>query len=111
MLAALPDALPADHPSRVELTEAIGELTGILARRQRRRFQPIVPGGASFGVHSALTVVMALAVLLLGVEALGLYHPEPLDSDYGWPLAFYGSLLLVFAGFAARAWRRFRRST
>jgi hypothetical protein len=81
-------------------------------RREARQFKPILPGGMSFGVHSALTGVMALAVLLLGVEAIGLYHPDPPDTDYGWPiLAFYGSLMLIFAGFAARASRRSRRST
>jgi hypothetical protein len=60
--------------------------------------------GTSFG---ALTVVMALAVLILGLEVIGLYHPDPPNPQFGWPvLAFYAGLMLLFAGLAFRAWRR-----
>jgi hypothetical protein len=101
------DALPADHPSRPTLTTHVEELVDTLVRREARQFEPILPAGMSFGVHSALAVVMALALLLLGVEAIGLYHPDPPSTEYGWPiLTFYGSLMVVFAGFAFRAWRR-----
>jgi hypothetical protein len=108
----LRDAFPEDSPTREQLTAHAEKLAGVLMRREARQFEPIIPAGTSFGVHSALTVVMALALLLLGVEAVGLYHPDPPDTDYGWPiLAFYGSLMVVFAGCAARAWRRSRRPT
>lgn len=50
---------------------------------------------------------MVLAVLILGLEETGLYHPDPPNPDYGWPvLAFYAGLMLIFAGLAFRAWRR-----
>jgi hypothetical protein len=63
--------------------------------------------GTSFGVHAALTVVMALAVLILGMEVIGLYRPDPPNPQYGWPvLACYAGLMLIFAGLAFRAWRR-----
>ena len=51
-----------------------------------------LPVGTSFGVHAALTVVMALAVLILGLEVIGLYRPDPPTPQYGWPmLAFYAA--------------------
>jgi hypothetical protein len=63
--------------------------------------------GTSFGVHATLTVVMVLAVLILGLEETGLYHPDPPNPQYGWPvLAFDAGLMFVFAGLAFRAWRR-----
>jgi hypothetical protein len=105
----LRDAFPEDSPTREKLATHADNLAGALMRREARQFEPIIPTGTSFGVHVALTVVMALAVLLLGAEATGLYHPDPADREYGWPiLTFYGALMVVFAGFAFRAWRRSR---
>jgi hypothetical protein len=101
------DALPADHPSRAALTPHIEKLIGTLARREAGHYEPIIPVGTSLGVHTALTAVMAVAVLILGLEATGLYQPDPPNNRYGWPiLAFYGGLMLLFAWFAFRAWRR-----
>jgi hypothetical protein len=101
------DALPEGHPSRATLTTHVEELIDTLVRREARQFEPIIPVGTSFGVHTALTVVMALAVLILGLEVIGLYHPDPPNPQYGWPvLAFYAGLMLIFAGLAFRAWRR-----
>jgi hypothetical protein len=101
------DALPDGHPSRATLTTNVEELIDTLVRREARQFEPIIPVGTSFGVHTALTVVMALAVLILGLEVIGLYHPDPPNPQFGWPvLAFYAGLMLVFAGLAFRAWRR-----
>jgi hypothetical protein len=89
------------------LTTHVEELIDTLVRREARQFEPIIPVGTSFGVHTALTVVMALAVLILGLEAIGLYHPDPPNPQYGWPVpAFYAGLMLLFAGLAFRAWRR-----
>jgi hypothetical protein len=107
LLAALPDALPADHPSRVELTDAIGELTETLARRQRGQFRPIVPGGASFGANVAVTVVALLGVVIMALEATELYEPQPgarQDELYG--LIFYAALAVWCAWAAIRARRR-----
>ena len=101
------DARPDGHPSRATLTTHVEELIDTLVRREARQFEPIVPVGTSFGVHAALTVVMALAVLILGLEVIGLYHPGPPNPQYGWPvLGFYAGLMLIFAGLAFRAWRR-----
>ena len=101
------DALPDGHPSRVTLTTHVEELIDTLVRREARQFEPIIPAGTSFGVHSALTVVMALAVLILRIEVIGLYHPDPPNPEYGWPvLAFYAGLMLIFAGLAFRTCRR-----
>jgi hypothetical protein len=102
------EALPEDHPSRATLTTHVEELIDTLVRREARQFEPLIPVGTSFGVHAALTVVMVLAVLILGLEEPGLYHPDPPNPpQYGWPvLAFYAGLMFVFAGLAFRAWRR-----
>lgn len=108
----LRESFPEDSPTREALTAHAEKLAGALMRRESRQFKPILPGGMSFGVHSALTGVMAFAVLFVVLEATGLYHSDPAETEWGWPiLAFYGSLMLMFAGFAARAWRRSRRST
>jgi hypothetical protein len=109
LLADLPDALPPDHPSRVELTGAIGEQTKTLARRRRGQLQAMVPGGVSFGVNVALAVVLAGAVTIGVLEATGLSHSEPLTREEWWQaLAFYAALMVGFAGLALRAWRRAR---
>jgi hypothetical protein len=101
------DALLEGHPSRATLTTQVDELIDTLVRREARQLEPIVPVGTSFGVHAALTVVMVLAVLILGLEETGLYHPDRPNPQYGWPvLAFYAGLMLMFAGLAFRAWRR-----
>jgi hypothetical protein len=101
------DALPEGHPSRAALTAHVEELIDTLVRREARQFEPLIPAGTSFGVHAALTVVMVLAVLILGLEETGLYRPDRPNPDYGWPvLAFYAGLMLIFAGLAFRAWRR-----
>jgi hypothetical protein len=103
------DALPDGHPSRATLTTHVEQLIDTLVRREARQFEPIIPVGTSFGVHTALTVVMALAVLILGLEVTGLYHPDPLNPQYGSAaLAFYAGLMLLFGGLASRAWRRAR---
>jgi hypothetical protein len=101
------DALPDGHPSRATLTTHVEQLIDTLVRREARQFEPITPVGTSFGVHAALTVVMALAVLILGLEVTELYRPDPPNPQYGWPvLACYAGLMSVFAGPAFRAWRR-----
>jgi hypothetical protein len=101
------DALPDGHPSRATLTTYVEELIDTLVRREARQFESIIPVGTSFGVHVALTVVMALAVLMLGLEVIGLDYPDPPNPQFGWPvLAFYAGLMLLFAGLAFRAWRR-----
>jgi hypothetical protein len=80
------DALPEGHPSRATLTTHIEELIDTLVRREARQFEPIIPVGTSFGVHAALTVVMVLAVLILGLEEPGLYHPDPPNwTSPRWP--------------------------
>jgi hypothetical protein len=77
------DALPEGHPSRAALTAPVEELNDTLVRREARQFEPLIPAGTSFGVHAALTVVMVLAVLILGLEVTGLYYPDPPNPDYG----------------------------
>jgi hypothetical protein len=92
------DALPDGHPSRATLTTHVEELIDTLVRREARQFEPIIP------------VVMVLAVLILGMEVIGLYRPEPPTPQYGWPvLAFYAGLMLMFAGLAFRARRAHSR--
>jgi hypothetical protein len=101
------DALPDGHPSQATLTTHVKQLIDTLVRREARQFEPIMQVGTSFGVHVALTVVMALAVLILGLEVTKLYRPDPPNPQYGWPmLAFYAGLMFVFAGLTFRAWRR-----
>ena len=40
--------LPAEHPNRAALEAKNGELVGVLARRQQRRYGPFTPAGVSF---------------------------------------------------------------
>jgi hypothetical protein len=101
--------LPDDHPGRATLSAHIEKRIDTLVRREAGQYEPIIPVGTSFGVHTALTVMMAVAVLILGLEAVGLYHPAPDPAAHGFTgpvLGFYAALMLVFAGFAFRAWRR-----
>ena len=101
------DALPDGHPSRATLTTHVEELIDTSSGVKPGRSNPSSLWGTSFGVHAALTVVMALAVLILGIEVIGLYRPDPPNPQYGWPvLACYAGLMIVFAGLAFRAWRR-----
>ena len=48
------DRLPADCPNRAELEVKNGELVGVLARRQRRRYGPFTQAGFSLGVLAGL---------------------------------------------------------
>jgi hypothetical protein len=58
-------------------------LVDTLVRREARQFELLIPVGTSFGVHAAPTVVMVLAVFILGLEVTGLYHPDPPNPQYG----------------------------
>ena len=59
--------LPADCPNRAELEAKNGELVGVLARRQRRRYGPFTQAGFSLGVLAGLA---GLAVAFAGFSAL-----------------------------------------
>ena len=59
--------LPADCPNRAELEVKNGELVGVLARRQRRRYGPFTQAGFSLGVLAGLA---GLAVAFAGFSTL-----------------------------------------
>ena len=59
--------LPAEHPNRAALEAKNGELVGVLARRQQRRYGPFTPAGVSFGVCTGVAIV---ALLFAGFSAL-----------------------------------------
>jgi hypothetical protein len=108
------DSLPADHPSRATLTAHIEELVGTLVRRQRRRFEPITPAGASFGANVVGTLLMLLVVFAWALQMAGVWVPDPdpeptARADQWIAMAFYVFLALCFAGFAFKAWRRQQR--
>jgi hypothetical protein len=103
----LRDAFPEDSPTREKLTGHAEKLAGALMRREARQFEPIVPAGVSLGVHAAVTGILALAVTFSVLEVTGLHHAEPMTrEEWGPALATYGGLMLLFAWFAFRAWRR-----
>jgi hypothetical protein len=106
--------LPADCSNRAELEVKNGELVGVLARRQRRRYGPFTQAGFSLGVLAGLA---GLAVAFAGFSALlaagvlpSKAASDPQTSeDYWFSVAFF----LFFAGlcgsFAACSARRQRR--
>jgi hypothetical protein len=59
--------LPAEHPNRAALEAKNGELVGVLARRQQRRYGPLTPAGVSFGVCAGVAIV---ALVFAGFSAL-----------------------------------------
>jgi hypothetical protein len=59
--------LPAEHPNRAALEAKNGELVGVLARRQQRRYGPFTPAGVSFGVCAGVVIV---ALVFAGFSAL-----------------------------------------
>jgi hypothetical protein len=59
--------LSADCPNRAELEAKNGELVGVLARRQQRRYGPFTQAGFSLG---ALAGVAALGLAFAGFSAL-----------------------------------------
>jgi len=98
--------LPADDPSRATLTSHNAVLIGTLVRREGRQFQPITSAGSSFGINAALAVLALVSAVLMGVEAAGLYQPQPLERDDIWlGLGFYLAVAVVCARFALRAHR------
>jgi hypothetical protein len=104
------DALPPNHPSRSALMHHTRQLVDTLVQREARQFEPIIPAGASFGACLAFVVMTALATALLGLEAAGLYHPDPRPPQYTWAvMGFYASVMLFFSSLAFRAWRRSRQ--
>ena len=59
--------LSADCPNRAELEAKNGELVGVLARRQQRRYGPFTQAGFSLGILAGLA---GLAVAFAGFSAL-----------------------------------------
>jgi hypothetical protein len=106
--------LPADCPNRAELEVKNGELVGVLARRQRRRYGPFTQAGFSLGVLAGLAgLAVAFAgfsmLLAAGVLPSKAASDPPTSEDYWFSVVFF----LFFAGlcgsFAAWSARRQRR--
>jgi hypothetical protein len=105
------DRLPANSPNRAELEAKNGELVGVLARRQQRRYGPVTQAGVSLG---ALTGVAAVALAFAGIGALmavgaipsgsASNPPEPADGWAG--MAFFLFLAAGCGLFAVRVGRR-----
>jgi hypothetical protein len=102
--------LPADCPNRAELGTKNGELVGVLARRQRRRYGPFTQAGFSLGVLAGLA---GLAVAFAGFSALlatgvlpSKAASDPSTSgDYWFSVGFFlffAGVLAVFAVWSAR---------
>ena len=72
--------LPAEHPNRAALEAKNGELVGVLARRQQRRYGPFTPAGVSFGVFTGVAIV---ALVFAGFSALLAAGVDPLDRGLG----------------------------
>jgi hypothetical protein len=102
--------LPADCPNRAVLETKNGELVGVLARRQRRRYGPFTQAGFSLGVLAGLA---GLAVAFAGFSALlatGVLPSKaasdpPTSGDYWFSVGFFlffAGVLAVFAVWSAR---------
>ena len=102
--------LPADCPNRAELETKNGELVGVLARRQRRRYGPFTQAGFSLGVLAGLA---GLAVAFAGFSALlatgtlpaKAASDPPTSGDYWLSVGFFlffAGVLAVFAVWSAR---------
>ena len=74
------DRLPAEHPNRAALEAKNGELVGVLACRQQRRYGPFTPAGVSFGVCTGVAIV---ALVFAGFSALLAARGYPLDPGLG----------------------------
>jgi hypothetical protein len=102
--------LPTGHPSRATLEANIGELVDTLARRQRRRFEPITRAGVWFGVNITLALLMVLMICGTVLRLAGRWELEPLTrQDHQSNLVYYMAFAVCFAGFAVKAWWQKRR--
>jgi len=102
--------LPADCPNRAELETKNGELVGVLARRQRRRYGPFTQAGFSLGVLAGLAGLAVAfagfsALLATGVLPSKVASDPPTSGDYWFSVGFFlffAGVLAVFAVWSAR---------
>jgi hypothetical protein len=95
--------LPAEHPNRAALEAKNGELVGVLARRQQRRYGPFTSAGVSLGVCAGVAI---LALVFAGFSALlaarvipsTAASDPPTTGDHQWAAAVV--FLVMAAGFA-----------
>ena len=90
--------LPADCPNRAELEAKNGELVGVLARRQRRRYGPFTQAGVSFGVLAGVAVVALVFAFGVALVAAGVIPSTPSDPPTPGDQWTAAGLLLVIAG-------------
>jgi hypothetical protein len=103
--------LSADCPNRAELEAKNGELLGVLARRQQRRYGPFTQAGVSFG---ALAGVAAVGLAFAGFSALlatGILPSRSTsdpatDGDYWASAVFFLLMAGVLGVFAVWSGRR-----
>ena len=92
------DRLPAEHPNRAVLEAKNGELVGVLARRQRRRYGPFTQAGVSLGIIAAIAALALVFGVFTALIAAGFLpsepDPEPTSGDQWVAAAFF----LVMAG-------------
>ena len=96
--------LSAEHPNRAALEAKNGELVGVLARRQRRRYGPFMPAGVSFGIYTGLAIValvFAGATALIAAGVLPATPSDPATPGDQWAAAAF--LLICAAGLAVFA--------
>ena len=96
--------LSAEHPNRAALEAKNGELVGVLARRQQRRYGPFTPAGVSFGIYTGLAIValvFAGATALIAAGVLPATPSDPATPGDQWAAAAF--LLICAAGLAVFA--------
>ena len=101
--------LPAEHPNRAVLEAKNGELVGVLARRQQRRYGQFTQAGMRFGALVGVAAVVLVfagfgALLATGVIPSNSDPPEPGD---GWAAVVF--FLLIAAGCIVAAVRTARQ--
>jgi hypothetical protein len=105
------DRLPAEHPNRAGLEAKNGELVGVLACRQQRRYGPFTQAGFSLGAYAGVAAVSLAfagfsALLAAGILPSKAASDSPTSEDYWFSAVFFLFLAGVCGSLAAWSARR-----